>query len=292
MAPPDPGEGQAAARRGAAVRQARRWRRGARQRQGRQARLRADPGPAQGEPSASRKKAGRRSKKPRSRPTRARAKPKTEPSPADLRDRRQGRSVWNRAPPLPHCRADACRLRLDPPRTARASTSSLPTAGSIPSRPVDRALVTHGHADHARGGHGADDRHARDAGDHGAALRRRDEGATPVAYGETIAPAAAASTRPSSPPAMCSARAQILLEHAGERVVVTGDYKRRPDPDLPAVRSRRPATSSSPRRPSACRCSAIRRSSEEIAKLLDGAAPPIPIAACWSAPMRWARRSG
>ncbi len=27
--------------------------------------------------------------------------------------------------------------------------------------------------------------------------------------------------------------AQILLEHAGERVVVTGDYKRRPDPTCP-----------------------------------------------------------
>jgi len=47
------------------------------------------------------------------------------------------------------------------------------------------------------------------------------------------------------------------MEWRGSRVVVSGDYKRRPDP--PATRSSRsPATSSSPRRPSACRCSAIR----------------------------------
>ncbi len=44
----DPGEGQAAARRRAAVRQARPWRRGARQPQGRRTHLRADPGAAEG----------------------------------------------------------------------------------------------------------------------------------------------------------------------------------------------------------------------------------------------------
>jgi putative mRNA 3-end processing factor len=30
-----------------------------------------------------------------------------------------------------------------------------------PTRPVERALITHGHSDHARAGHGAGARHAR-----------------------------------------------------------------------------------------------------------------------------------
>ena len=42
-----------------------------------------------------------------------------------------------------------------------------------PVRPVERALITHGHADHARSGHGAVLATPRDAGHHGAALRRR-----------------------------------------------------------------------------------------------------------------------
>jgi putative mRNA 3-end processing factor len=56
-----------------------------------------------------------------------------------------------------------------------------------PARPVERALVTHGHADHARGGHG-----------------------------------------------LTIATPETLLEHAGERIVVTGDYKRAPDPTCAA----------------------------------------------------------
>src|ERR1043165_3021831 len=95
-----------------------------------------------------------------------------------------------------------------------------------PSIPVARALVTHGHADHARGGHGQvwatpetlaimECRYGRQNG-------------TPVAYGETL--------RMGDvdvgfvPAGHVLGSAQIVLEHGGERIVVSGDYKRRRDP--------------------------------------------------------------
>ena len=55
-----------------------------------------------------------------------------------------------------------------------------------PSRPVDRALVTHGHADHARGGHGQTVATPETLAIMELRYFTRD-GATPVAYGETIA---------------------------------------------------------------------------------------------------------
>jgi len=97
-----------------------------------------------------------------------------------------------------------------------------------PSQPVDRALVTHGHADHARGGHGQtfatpetlaimDLRYATREGGH------------PAAYGETLTlPGDVRATW--IPAGHVLGSAQILLEHAGERIIVTGDYKRRSDP--------------------------------------------------------------
>ena len=58
------------------------------------------------------------------------------------------------------------------------------------------------------------------------------EGATPVEYGETISlPGGVEATY--IPAGHVLGSAQILLEHAGERVVVTGDYKRRADPTCP-----------------------------------------------------------
>ena len=100
-----------------------------------------------------------------------------------------------------------------------------------PSRPADTALVTHGHADHARGGHGTTI--ATPATLAIMALRYQTEaGATPVAYGETIG--LKGGVRVTYVPAgHVLGSAQILLEHAGERVIVTGDYKRRPDPTCP-----------------------------------------------------------
>ena len=105
-----------------------------------------------------------------------------------------------------------------------------------PSRPVARALVTHGHADHARGGHGGtvatpetlaimalryQTGEGPDGGD-----------TTPVAYGETVKlPGDVQATY--LPAGHVLGSAQILLEHAGERIICTGDYKRRADPTCP-----------------------------------------------------------
>ncbi len=98
-----------------------------------------------------------------------------------------------------------------------------------PVRPVPRALITHGHADHARAGHTA-------------------VMATPetlaimaVRYGEafcqTRQPAPCGErtkvgdvTVSFHPAGHCLGSAQILIERGGERAVVSGDYKRQSDP--------------------------------------------------------------
>ena len=97
-----------------------------------------------------------------------------------------------------------------------------------PARPVDRALVTHGHSDHARGGHGATFATAETL----AIMQVRyatAAGAVPLAYGETVELASGVAAT-FVPAGHVLGSAQILLEYAGERIVVTGDYKRRPDP--------------------------------------------------------------
>ncbi len=100
-----------------------------------------------------------------------------------------------------------------------------------PARPVDRALVTHGHADHARGGHGA----TLATPETLAIMKLRyqtDAGAQPTAYGETISLGSGVDAT-WLPAGHVLGSAQILLEHAGERIIVTGDYKRRADPTCP-----------------------------------------------------------
>ena len=100
-----------------------------------------------------------------------------------------------------------------------------------PSRPASRALVTHGHSDHARGGHG--ETIATPATLAIMELRYQTrEGAVPVEYGETIRLGGGVAAT-YIPAGHVLGSAQILLEHAGERVVITGDYKRRPDPTCP-----------------------------------------------------------
>ena len=98
-----------------------------------------------------------------------------------------------------------------------------------PSVPRERALVTHGHADHARGGHG----HVWATRETLAimGLRYGTASGTPVGYGEEIR--LGGVTIRYVPAGHVLGSAQIVLTHAGERVVVTGDYKRRPDPTCP-----------------------------------------------------------
>lgn len=97
-----------------------------------------------------------------------------------------------------------------------------------PARAVDRAIITHGHADHARAGHGKvlatpetlgimASRFGPQAG--GQALR----------YGERLA-LGDGITLMLLPAGHVLGSAQIVLEKAGTRIIVSGDYKRRPDP--------------------------------------------------------------
>ncbi len=95
-----------------------------------------------------------------------------------------------------------------------------------PSQPSARALVTHGHADHARGGHG--DVWATPETLAIMALRYGVEAGTSMPYGKQIDVNSVKISFHSAGHVLGSA--QILLQHAGERVVVTGDYKRRADP--------------------------------------------------------------
>jgi putative mRNA 3-end processing factor len=98
-----------------------------------------------------------------------------------------------------------------------------------PVRPVDRAVITHGHSDHCRGGHAT--MLATEATLAIAAVRLG-EGMAPsrqvAAYGETIRVGEVDVTL--YPAGHVLGSAQVLMEHQGGRIVVSGDYKRRADP--------------------------------------------------------------
>jgi len=95
-----------------------------------------------------------------------------------------------------------------------------------PSQPKGRALVTHGHADHARGGHGKVLATAETLAI--MALRYGDQDGQAVGYGETVR---VGDVDVSFVPAgHVLGSSQIVLQHKGEKIVVSGDYKRREDP--------------------------------------------------------------
>ncbi|MBN2759802.1 MAG: ligase-associated DNA damage response exonuclease [Rhodobacteraceae bacterium] len=96
-----------------------------------------------------------------------------------------------------------------------------------PLRPVARALITHGHADHARAGHGAVLATAQTldimALRYGAAFCQSRQ----VAEGQMRIGDATVSFHPAG---HVLGSAQIKVESAGPSVVVTGDYARTPNP--------------------------------------------------------------
>ncbi|UAJ11332.1 ligase-associated DNA damage response exonuclease [Polymorphobacter megasporae] len=99
-----------------------------------------------------------------------------------------------------------------------------------PSSPKPSALVTHGHADHARGGHGkvlatAETLAIMD-------VRYGEQVGQKAAYGESIRVGDVTATF--VPAGHVLGSAQIVLDHNGERIVVSGDYKRRADPTCAA----------------------------------------------------------
>lgn len=98
-----------------------------------------------------------------------------------------------------------------------------------PSRPVSRAIITHGHSDHARPGHGA----VLATPETIAIMKLRlgAEGAgrfEPVALRETLA-IDGVSVR-LVPAGHILGSAQVVLEWNGQRAVISGDYKRSTDP--------------------------------------------------------------
>jgi len=103
-----------------------------------------------------------------------------------------------------------------------------------PSSPKARALVTHGHADHARGGHGEVWATPETLAIMG--VRYGEQVGRPVAYGETVLLDGGVEAS-FVPAGHVLGSAQIVLEHGGERVVVSGDYKRRPDPTCEPFKS-------------------------------------------------------
>ena len=94
-----------------------------------------------------------------------------------------------------------------------------------PWRPVDRAVITHAHADHARGGHA---RYlAAAAAEHVLRTRLGDIALQTAAYGEAVT---LNGVRVSLHPAgHVLGSAQVRIEHGGRVWVASGDYKLQPD---------------------------------------------------------------
>ena len=102
-----------------------------------------------------------------------------------------------------------------------------------PTRPVDRAVITHGHADHARAGHGyvlatqptLDIMRVRYGADFAGASQA-------LAYGEVVLRDGVSVSL--APAGHVPGSAQAVVRWKGMTIVVSGDYKRRRDPTCAA----------------------------------------------------------
>ena len=101
-----------------------------------------------------------------------------------------------------------------------------------PLRPVPRAVITHGHGDHARAGN---ERVLATPGTIAIMRSRYGDLAggslQPLGYRETIS--VGDVTVRLVPAGHVLGSAQVVLDYHGTRVVASGDYKRRPDPTCP-----------------------------------------------------------
>ncbi|HEX3862516.1 MAG TPA: ligase-associated DNA damage response exonuclease [Stellaceae bacterium] len=102
-----------------------------------------------------------------------------------------------------------------------------------PVQPVARAVVTHGHADHAR----PSNERVLATAETLAIMRQRYGDAAggtlqEAGYGERIAINEASVTL--IPAGHVLGSAQVVIEYRGSRIIASGDYKRRPDPTCAA----------------------------------------------------------
>ena len=119
-------------------------------------------------------------------------------------------------------------------RSSPAGLHCIPGDFTIdPVRPVSRAVITHGHADHARAGHDA------------VIATRETLAIMRVRYGETFAGSTQAAVYGETisingvdvhfvPAGHILGSAQIVVTWKDLRIVVSGDYKRRRDPTCPS----------------------------------------------------------
>ena len=101
-----------------------------------------------------------------------------------------------------------------------------------PTRPVDKAVITHGHSDHARAGHGAVlatqetlDLMRLRCGENFAGTTQA------IRYGESVRLDGVTVTF--HPAGHVLGSAQVAVEAGGLRIVASGDYKDVPDPTCP-----------------------------------------------------------
>jgi len=101
-----------------------------------------------------------------------------------------------------------------------------------PVRPVERAVITHGHSDHARSGHGAVVATAETLAIMATRYGEDFAGGTEaVRYGQTIERDGVEVTL--VPAGHILGSAQAVVRAKGMTIVVSGDYKRRRDPTCP-----------------------------------------------------------